>query len=499
MEWLLTKGALVALAAGVLSWGVVEVVRRAASARGWTAPVRGDRWHTDATPLFGGVGIAIAFVAAIGVTRGVSDAFRDATSAAAGIAVAIVGGGVLAAIIGVIDDVAHLRPPAKLAAQTGCACLFLWTAGGIPIVGVPALDTLLAVVWIVAMMNAVNMLDNMDGVAASAAMVGLEACALAAPGDDTGRVLGLIAMAATGATTGFLIHNWPKARIFMGDGGSLLLGFLLAALPLSIGAQRSSAITDGATAPAWMTIALTAVGVGFVPLLDMVVVSLTRIRRGQSPMVGGRDHTTHRLAERGWSSHRVAVTSVLAATLGAVVVVMTDYGLVAAPIAASALVVLAVGAVIGLVRMAIAMDNAAQLPRADAVHRREAYEPLAKALVDVTLVASTVWLGYLIRWNWTIPPELTNSIAWSLPLVIACCVGASCASGAYWRAWRGASLIDLRGRVIWACAGGALSFVLVAAMWSPERLFSRAAMATFVVAYPAAVLLTMCTFRWRWR
>ncbi len=495
MEWPLADGTLVALASAALSWIIVEGVRRGALRHGWTAPVRGDRWHTDATPLFGGAGIALAFVVSLGVTRGISGGFRDATSQSSQMALALIGGALRAALVGVVDDIVHFRPPAKLAAQTACACAFLWGCGGVVITGAPALDTAIAIVWIVAMMNALNMLDNMDGVAASAAVMGLAACAVAALASPGGLVVGIVASAGAGVAGGFLVQNWPRARIFMGDGGSLMLGFLLAALPLAWGREW----TMDSVAIGWLAIAVAAVGVGLAPLVDMIVVSSTRTRRGQSPLVGGRDHTTHRLALRGWSGPRVALAVSIAAALGGAMVVSAARGWLALPVAGGVVGLVLVGAVAGLVRLAIAMDDAAHVARADAAHRREAYEPFAKAILDVSFAAAALSLGYFVRWDWTIPPELTNSISWSLPLVIACCVSANCASGSYWRKWHGASFAEVGLRVAWACAGSGLSFVVVSALWSPDRLFSRLAMGIFVVVYPVIVLAAMCTFRTRWR
>ncbi|MCX5664930.1 MAG: hypothetical protein NTY97_09575, partial [Planctomycetota bacterium] len=144
-----------------LSWILVRVTRNVARTRGWVAPVRGDRWHVHATPLFGGVGIAVAFLVAVAMARGISDEFREATSANAALLIAILVGAIGAAFTGLCDDIFHFRPGAKLAAQCGCACAFLWICGGVEITGSAPVDSVIALLWIVTVMNAVNMLDNM--------------------------------------------------------------------------------------------------------------------------------------------------------------------------------------------------------------------------------------------------------------------------------------------------------------------------------------------------
>lgn len=466
----------VATTVAVLSWTLVRFMCIVARQRGLVAAVRTDRWHALPTPTVGGVGIVAAFLVGFALTRGVFDDFRDATSASANIVIALIVGSVGAAAIGLWDDLSHFRPSTKLAAQCACASLFLWIAGGVEITGSAPVDGVIALLWIVTVMNAVNMLDNMDGVAGTAVMIGLVGVAALSASGGAGSFVPLIAVICAGAVAGFLGHNLPRARVFMGDAGSLFLGFILAALVLLWG--RSVALPSAVMA---------AVGCLFVPLIDMTVVSLARLRRGQSPMQGGRDHTTHRLVQMGisesglvWLVAAVAVVGVAAAIGGA------HFELPS--MALGVLVVLFVVLVATLLRICIRMDGPAHM-------RAAAVSPFVKVVIDVVTVAAVLNAGYLIRWDFAIPPELGNAVAWSLPVALACCVGANALRGEYEKSWR-MSGAGLRSGAASSLIGAVIAVAVIAAVWSPERLFSRAAMGIFLVGYPAVGVLVRVVVGW---
>lgn len=187
--------------------------------------------------------------------------------------------------LGTVDDRIAVRPRYRIAAEIAAGAA-LWVAGlGWSVFGNPALDLALTAFWVVGLVNAFNLLDNMDGVAASvgsACAAGVAALALA-NGD-----LGLAGLAAAlaGACLGFLPYNITSpARIYLGDGGSMPLGFAVAALimaaiagdHLHVAAPLAGALLAG------------------IPILDTMLVTVSRRRRGVSVMTGGRDHVTHRI------------------------------------------------------------------------------------------------------------------------------------------------------------------------------------------------------------
>ncbi len=473
---MIIEGLLAALVASFLSWALIRFVCIVARRRGLLAAVRSDRWHAVPTPNFGGVGIVVAFLVAFALTRGTLDSFRDATSVNAAVVIALIVGGVGAAAAGLWDDLVHFQPSTKLTAQCACAGAFLWLAGGIEITGSAPTDSVLALLWIVAVMNAVNMLDNMDGVAATAVMIGLFGVAAVSAVSASSAFVALIALICAGAVGGFLGHNLPRARVFMGDAGSLFLGFMLAALVLL--SARSVAL------PVALAVAL---GCLLVPLLDMTVVSLSRVRRGESPMRGGRDHTTHRLVQLGVSEQALVRIVACVALLG----VGGAFAAVAmgSPLAASvALVALFAVLAALLLRMCIRVDGAAHV-------RAAAFTPFLKVFIDVVTIAAVLNAGYLIRWEFAIPPELANSVSWSLPVALACCVGANALRGAYVQSWR-FTVVGARATIASSVIGAVLAVVVIAAVWSPDRLFSRAAMGIFLVGYPLAGVVVRLAIGW---
>jgi UDP-GlcNAc:undecaprenyl-phosphate GlcNAc-1-phosphate transferase len=197
--------------------------------------------------------------------------------------------------VATLDDRHGLGVTVRLLTETSAA-LLLWTADlGWSATGSEAVDLVLTVVWVLALVNALNLLDNLDGAAGSVgAAIGLGIGVMAAHRGDAG--LAALCFALSGACLGFLRLNLtsPRARIFLGDGGSLAIGFGLAAAAMALPGQE----------PGLPILALALVGV---PVLDTALVTVSRLRRGVTLLTGGRDHVTHRLLTRLGSPRRVAL------------------------------------------------------------------------------------------------------------------------------------------------------------------------------------------------
>ncbi|HEX7880429.1 MAG TPA: MraY family glycosyltransferase [Candidatus Eisenbacteria bacterium] len=273
---------------------------------GFVASPRPDRLHEKPTPFLGGLALVLALaggLVAAGRLTGPTDGAPLGLANAPTVTLLFVLA-TFAFLLGLVDDWRTLSPPAKLSGQVALAVAFLSVAGTGPFDS-PVLDGVLGIIWIAGLMNACNFLDNMDGALGGAALpaaVGLGLLSVRPDTADLGMILGA-------AIAGFLAWNRPPARIFLGDSGSLLIGGALALTGWTI-ASESDALAGWLALPvivAW-------------PIFDMTFVTVTRLRRGQSPWVGGRDHTTHRLATRLGSAIRaffvVLLVSALAATLG---------------------------------------------------------------------------------------------------------------------------------------------------------------------------------------
>lgn len=284
---------------GVASAIGVEVVRRAALRHDVMDVPNARSSHVRPTPRGGGLAIVLAVAAAWAVGAGADPSVR---SVGFPLAVALV------AAVSAVDDVHGLRAGPRFAAQGAAAVLLLSTVGAWPVVALPfvgavpvgAFGAVLALVWMVGLTNATNFMDGIDGIAGAQAVV--SGTAWAVLGAELGLPLvTLVGSLVAAAAAGFLVHNWPPARIFMGDVGAASLGFVLAALPL---AAASSPTLDGDTA-ARMSLAGLLVVWPFV--FDTVFTIVRRFRRGENLLEAHRSHLYQRLVERGLSHRAVTV------------------------------------------------------------------------------------------------------------------------------------------------------------------------------------------------
>ena len=224
-------------------------------------------------------------------------------------------------VMGLWDDKKHLGPFVKLAIQFATAFVAAWFAD-IRVemfIENKLITTVLSVFWIVLMINAFNFLDNMDGASAGIALIAI--CILMAAAIRSGQIfVGTIGMVFAGALLGFLIFNFPPAKIFMGDCGSMVVGFFVALLTLRTTYYNPEVGTK------LYSVFMPAI-VMAVPLYDFVSVTFLRIKQGKSPFVGDTQHFSHRLKRRGLSDRQVALTLYLATLctgLGAVLLQQAD-------------------------------------------------------------------------------------------------------------------------------------------------------------------------------
>jgi len=299
------------------------VCRTVAWKTGFLAQPSARGVHREPTPLLGGVAIFLAFVAALGAALVLVGS--DALTSTLG----FLGGGFMIFVMGVIDDRIDLSWFSKLLGQIVAAVLLV-SSGNTGGIFYSPLGVVLALVWVVGLTNAMNFLDNMDGICAGiAAVVSLTFVGLGLMSGDLGMVA--VAAALSGASAGFLRFNFPPARIFLGDGGSLFLGYSLGALGL-----KGIGHTDIGPSALVPVIALA------YPIFDITFVSVTRVARGQSLTQGGKDHTSHRLAR---IQHEVRLTAIaiygICAGLGVVALLLE--GLAFAPATVVTFLVVAFG------------------------------------------------------------------------------------------------------------------------------------------------------------
>lgn len=238
--------------------------------------------HTEPVPYLGGLAIIVAFVAAVGAGAALKGVGEAAPQVAAALAGALVMAG-----MGLWDDLRVVPGWIKVPLEIAAAALLFFVGTRAQLFGVPAIDFVVTVAWVVGITNAVNYMDNVDGLTAgTSAIAALFFAGLAIKSGQF--VVASLGAAIAGCSLGFLWHNRAPARIFMGDAGSLFLGFLLAVLGLELKFDNIVRVTF------FVPVAVLAV-----PILDALLVSVSRMRRGLSPIKPGRDHISHRLMRLG--------------------------------------------------------------------------------------------------------------------------------------------------------------------------------------------------------
>ncbi len=369
----------------LLGLALTAGIRRVALARGWTAAPSPDRWHSTPTPLFGGVGIYLAFVLpvlALGLLH--TSQLRFLLLPATGMF-----------LLGLWDDVLSLRPRSKLLIQVFLATLLVVADFRLALTGVPSLDLALTLLWLVGITNAFNLLDNMNGLCAGIALlVALFRAALfVVEGNPNGAVL---CLAFAGAVLGFLCFNFPAGHIFMGDAGSLFLGFWMAAATLT---GASPFTKNYAALLLFPLIALT------VPILDTTMVSVMRKLKKRPISVGGKDHLSHRLVAYGFSeTAAVLVLWALSFLTGAIAFVMVVYGVnrVVSIVTLLLLAVVVFGVYLTRYEVGTATEGHREEP--GLLGLIQAYGALLAAFFDLLLAMVAYYTAYLVRFEGRIEP-----------------------------------------------------------------------------------------------
>lgn len=272
----LTAFLLIGASALLLAIGVTPMMRRLALQTGTVDKPSSRKIHSSPVPLLGGAAIYLAFILVL-----VFFGDRDYVNQIVGIFV----GATLMSFMGVVDDRWGLSSYVKLGGQVAAAGILIYSGVQVQLFG-GWKDILITIVWVVGITNALNLLDNMDGLSGGIAMIAAIFFTLLAALSDQ-YLVGSLAAALAGACAGFLVYNWNPAHIFMGDAGSLFLGFMLAAVAIKLRFPSNS------TAVTWM-IPLLVLGL---PIFDTSLVFVSRLRRGKNPLTTpGKDHISHRLA-----------------------------------------------------------------------------------------------------------------------------------------------------------------------------------------------------------
>jgi UDP-GlcNAc:undecaprenyl-phosphate GlcNAc-1-phosphate transferase len=449
------------------SAGCTLLVRSIARRRSWLAPPREDRWHREPTALFGGIAVFLSFVGGLLLTL-------PLTRTLAGLIV-LTGAMFLT---GLIDDVRELRPQTKLVVQLACG-LLLYTVGYHFNVSMPWwIDLGIVVFWVVTITNALNLLDNMNGLAAGTAVIaGVFRFLLYL---ETGNMEGAVAACVfVGAVAGFLVFNFPRASVFMGDSGSFTIGFALAALNLTSSEAYSKTL---------FSILLFPVLVLAIPIFDTAFVSVMRYFSGRELSRGGRDHTSHRLVAVGLSeTTAVLMLWGISIAAGTLAFVLYEVGFSYAWFAGS-LVILGM-LLFGVVLAKVRVYPEGEEPRGTlsafflplgVMYKRQ----MLWIVVDMLTIVTALHAAMLL-----ITPERFEGTAWLttgrlVPVTIAVVLVTLFARGMYKVDWEDLGVREVRTMVGGATLGMAATWLIDVTIFPREELEPR----LMIVAWGALVL-----------
>ncbi len=389
-----------------------------------------ERWHETPTPSLGGIGIFIGFSA--GLWAAIAAGAFTADEAFVGIYAAVA----VVFAAGLADDLYGLPPLAKLFAQ-GIACAIVLSTGThVQLVHNQVIGDAIAVLWLIGVANAFNLLDNMDGLAASLAAIAFGFFAVDAVTVHPDDAALAFALAGALACVGFLPFNLRRggALVFMGDSGSQTLGFALAALGLT----ASWRVAGTTVATLILPILVLAV-----PILDTTLVTVARLLDGRPIYQGGRDHTSHRLVRFGLSErHAVALLALISLCIGGsslAYTVLDNYRYtIPGVVLTFALLVQFASFLADVDRRPLPLGEPLALSEVFAVHWRR----LVEVAVDFFLITASFMAAYVIEFGW--PGTTTQRFIrdLTLPVILTARYLAFIPFGLYRSVWRFAGARD---------------------------------------------------------
>ncbi len=449
------------------------LVRRTARRQGWMVAPRPDRWHREPTALFGGVAIFVALVVGVITLVPLTPQVLGLVALTAGMFA-----------VGLADDIWDLGPQTKLVAQLA-AGLLLYRLGFHFNAEFPwLLDLVIVVFWVVALTNAMNLLDNMNGLCAgTAAIAAFFRCLLyLQDGNEAGAALSAIFV---GAVLGFLVFNFPRASIFMGDSGSFVIGFFLAAINLTSGESYSKSLFSILFFPV-LVLAL--------PIFDTAFVSVVRWFSGRAISQGGRDHASHRLVAVGLSeTTAVLILYGISFASGATAFMLYRVGF-------SYSWFLAALAMMGLVLFGIFLASVKVYPEDSVPWEATSgarggftlptefrYKRLLLwVLIDTVTILLAWYVAFLVRYSespqWDVQIERFTS---SAPLALLSVLVGLFARGLYRTDWQHFSLHELKTIIAGAALGLAATFAALTLLEGDQSISPT----LFLVAFGAVVLM----------
>lgn len=411
-----------------LALALTFAVRSLARRYGIVARPKNDRWHRQPTALMGGVAIFLSVLAVylIWVPQTTQNML-------------VMGANGFLFVVGLVDDFYHIKPYQKLIGQIMGSALVIMSGLSLPWTESVPVNDAITIFWLVGITNALNLLDNMDGLAGGVAVIAaffLALCFLNNGQDAEAIFLAVFAA----AVLGFLVYNSNPASIFMGDCGSMFVGFFLASAALhSASPGRSRSLFAVLAVPVLIL---------FIPIFDTTFVTILRKLAGRPASCGGRDHTSHRLVALGLSERRaVWMLYAFAAISGLVAILVREFDLIIGLPAIIAFVVTLSLLGVHLARVKVYEEKEVEAARerplvaflVDISYKRRLFE----VLLDVLLIVLAYQLAYVLLFGHEESGNAWPLFTWVIPVLVFVKMMAFLTLGVYRGLWRYVSIDNL--------------------------------------------------------
>ena len=472
----------------LLSVCSVYLIRSLSYRFGWVARPRSDRWSERVVALYGGVGIFLSFIAA-------SVLFGELKSA-------IEGNGplrffyigcILTFFLGLADDLLELRPATKIIWQTVTICLPI--SAGLLLQWTPwyLVNVLLTFFWFIGIINAINIIDNMDGLSSGVVIISaasLGAILFSLPVGASYSSALLIAVILAASVLGFWVFNRYPASIFMGDSGSLFLGFVLASLTIPSPLNGHLGTTSS------MFAFILPVAILAFPIFDTTLVTVLRKYHGLPASRGGRDHSSHRLVGLGFSENKaVWILYAFSAVGGIIAFLSFQHPAYTLPLFIGFVLLMCfVGVFLGRQKIYEKPADPEALSNWTPIVSYLFYKKQAAAvLLDIIIIGICYYGAYLLRFEGQIAPHSQNYVQ-SLPFVITACLVGFYYAGLYRGIWRFVSLVDIRQHIVGVATGVAASILIILILFRFEG-YSRSLFFIFAGLLFSALVGSRLFFR----
>ena len=451
-----------------LSISIVPLIIKFAHRYGFIAEPREDRWHKKPTALLGGIGIFVSFI----ISSLIFIPLNKLTMGFLICSTAIFG-------LGLYDDLVELKPYTKFIIEVILAIIVIFFGINIKIISYPIIAIPLTVFWIVGITNAVNILDNMDGLSSGISFVS-SSCIFIYALQNNLPLVALISSIIAGSTLGFLKFNFNPAKIFMGDCGSLFLGFTLSIVTVMGTWQEATNLLFTFIVP---------LSVMVIPIFDTTLVTFQRKSNGKPISQGGRDHSSHRLVFLGLSERKsVLMLMGIGLFFGLTGILLSEFHFFTTLMVFSTLAVclLFFGIFLGQVKVYGAKGKGVFKRKNLIISSIILYKKqILQVIIDLILISVAYVTAYLLRYEGVLSEHNLRLIEISLPIIMLIKLAMFSIFGLYRGEWKYVGVNDMIQIFKSVSLGSLLSVAILLVLYRFEG-YSRA---VFINDYILTLLL----------